>query len=408
MGKLAAHGIEVVHEQDPKGAQVAIINTCGFINDAKEESVDTILQMLEAKKQGQFERVIVMGCLSQRYRSDLLKELPGVDAFFGVDEQLEILRDLGVDYRKELLGERTITTPKHFSYLKIAEGCDRECSFCAIPMIRGKNISRPVEELVFGAEQLVNKGVKELNLIAQDTTWYGLDIYKKRSLAKLLNKLSDVSGLEWIRLHYAYPHGFPDDVLDVIRDKSNICKYLDIPLQHINSDILRGMRRGVSRDQSIKLLDTIRTKIPGIHIRTTLIVGFPGEGDKEFQELLEFVKNQHFERLGVFTYSPEEGTPAFPLGDKIPEKEKQARMEEIMRIQSAISAEHNRTKVNSVIKVLIDSKEDDVFVGRTEFDSPEVDNEVIITSSETQPVIGNFYKVLITDSDSFDLVGQIV
>jgi ribosomal protein S12 methylthiotransferase len=407
MGKLAAHGIEVVHEENPEGAQVAIVNTCGFINDAKEESIDSILQLLAAKKQGQFERVIVMGCLSQRYRSDLKKELPGVDEFFGVDEQLDILKTLGVDYRKELLGERTITTPQHYSYLKIAEGCDRECSFCAIPLIRGKNISRPMDELVHEAEILVNSGVKELNLIAQDTTWYGLDIYGKRNLASLLEKLSDVKGLEWIRLHYAYPHGFPVNVLDVIRDRPNICKYLDIPLQHINGNILKSMRRGVSKDQSLRLLENIRTTIPNIHIRTTLITGYPGEGEKEFQELVDFVKEQRFERLGVFTYSPEEDTPAYPLGDPIPQKEKQARLEEIMRIQSDISAELNFQKINSVMKVLIDSKEANTYIGRTEFDSPEVDNEILITNSKKTIEIGQFYDVKIIDADAYDLTAVL-
>ena len=407
MGKLAAHGIEVVHEEHPEGAQVAIVNTCGFINDAKEESIDSILQLLTAKKQGQFEKVIVMGCLSQRYHADLKKELPGVDAFFGVDEQLEILKSLGVDYRKELLGERKITTPAHFSYLKIAEGCDRECAFCAIPMIRGKNISRTLEELVTEAEMLVNAGVKELNLIAQDTTWYGIDLYGERKLPSLLNHLSDINGLEWIRLHYAYPHGFPMEVLDVISEKPNICKYLDIPLQHINSNVLKAMRRGVSKDQSVKLLETIRDRVPGIHIRTTLITGFPGEGEKEFLELLNFVKEQRFERLGVFTYSPEEGTPAYPLGDPIPQEEKLARLEEIMRVQSEISAEHNHQKINSLMKVIIDSHEANTFIGRTEFDSPEVDNEVLITNPKRQLEIGQFYTVKIIDSDAYDLTGVV-
>lgn len=406
MGKLNRFGVELFHEKDPEKADIAIVNTCGFIGDAKEESIDTILRMVKAKKQGVFEKVIVMGCLSQRYRDDLRKELPGIDGIFGVDEQSELLHSIGINYKKELAGERILTTPSHYAYLKIAEGCDRECSFCAIPGIRGKHLSRPIEELIEEATILVAGGVKEINLISQDTTYYGLDLYGKRNLDQLLDQLSRVHGLEWLRLHYAYPLSFPTDILDVIRERPNICNYLDIPLQHIDSKILKSMRRGVSKDQTMKLLDTIRTKVPGIAIRTTLIAGYPGETEKEFQDLVKFVEEQRFERLGIFAYSPEEGTPAFGLGDPVSEEEKKARIEEIMQVQSEISLDLNEAKIGQTEKVIIDRLEDGIYYGRTAIDSPEVDNEVIIKSDKPLN-IGAFYEVKITGAEYFDLLGTI-
>jgi len=362
--------------------------------------------MIKAKKHGVFEKVIVMGCLSQRYRDDLKKELPGIDGIFGVDEQSELLHSIGINYKKELAGERILTTPSHYAYLKIAEGCDRECSFCAIPGIRGKHLSRPIEELIEEATILVAGGVKEINLISQDTTYYGLDLYGKRNLAQLLDQLSRVQGLEWLRLHYAYPLSFPTDILDVIRERPNICNYLDIPLQHIDSKILKSMRRGVSKDQTMKLLDTIRTKVPGIAIRTTLIAGYPGETEKEFQDLVKFVEEQRFERLGIFAYSPEEGTPAFGLGDPVSEEEKKARIDEIMQVQSEISLDLNEAKIGQSEKVIIDRMEDGIYYGRTAIDSPEVDNEVIVKSDKPLN-IGAFYDVKITGAEFFDLLGTI-
>jgi len=406
MGKLNRFGVELFHEKDPEKADIAIVNTCGFIGDAKEESIDTILRMIKAKRQGVFEKVIVMGCLSQRYRDDLKKELPGIDGIFGVDEQSELLQSIGINYKKELAGERILTTPSHYAYLKIAEGCDRECSFCAIPGIRGKHISRPTEILVEEANLLVAGGVKEINLISQDTTFYGLDLVGKRNLSQLLDQLSEVKGLEWLRLHYAYPLSFPTDILDVIRDKPNICKYMDIPLQHIDSKILKSMRRGVSKDQTRKLLDTIRTRVPGIAIRTTLIAGYPGETDKEFQDLVNFVEEQRFERLGIFAYSPEEGTPAFELGDPVSEQEKKARIDELMQIQSEISLELNEAKIGQTEKVMIDRFEDGLYYGRTAIDSPEVDNEVIVKTDKNLK-IGEFQNVKITGAEFFDLLGTI-
>jgi ribosomal protein S12 methylthiotransferase len=406
MGKLNRFGIELFHEKDPEKADIAIVNTCGFIGDAKEESIDTILRMVKAKKQGVFEKVIVMGCLSQRYRDDLKKELPGIDGIFGVDEQSELLQSIGINYKKELAGERILTTPSHYAYLKIAEGCDRECSFCAIPGIRGKHLSRPIEELIEEATILVAGGVKEINLISQDTTYYGLDLYGKRNLAQLLDQLSRVQGLEWLRLHYAYPLSFPTDILDVIRERPNICNYMDIPLQHIDSKILKSMRRGVSKDQTMKLLDTIRTKVPGIAIRTTLIAGYPGETEKEFQDLVKFVEEQRFERLGIFAYSPEEGTPAFGLGDPVSEEDKKTRIDEIMQVQSEISLDLNEAKIGQSEKVIIDRLEDGIYYGRTAIDSPEVDNEVII-KSDNPLNIGEFYEVKITGAEFFDLLGTI-
>ncbi len=407
MGKLNRYGIALYHEKNPDHADIAIVNTCGFIGDAREESIDTILRMIKAKKQGIFKQVIVMGCLSERYREDLLKELPEVDGIFGVDQQAELLQSIGINYRKELAGERILTTPSHYAYLKIAEGCDRECSFCAIPSIRGKHISKPIEMLVEEAEILAGRGVKELNVISQDTTFYGLDLYGKRELAGLLSRLSDVKGLEWIRLHYAYPLGFPLEILDVIRERPNLCNYIDIPLQHIDTQILKSMRRGVSRQQTEKLLDTIRKQIPGVAIRTTMIVGYPGETRKSFEELLQFVEEQRFERLGVFAYSPEEGTPAFPLGDPVSEEEKKDRIDELMQLQSEISLELNEAKIGKTERVIVDRFENGQWFGRTAIDSPEVDNEVIIHSE--QPLeTGSFYNVKITRGEFFDVFAEIV
>lgn len=406
MGKLNRFGIELFHEKDPGKADIAIVNTCGFIGDAKEESVDAILQMIKAKKQGIFKKVIVMGCLSQRYRDDLLKELPGIDGIFGVDEQSGLLHSIGIDYRKELSGERILTTPSHYAYLKIAEGCDRGCSFCAIPGIRGKHISRPIESIIEEAEILAAGGVKEINVISQDTTYYGYDLYGKRKIADLLYQLSLVPSLEWIRLHYAYPLAFPLDVLDVINERPNICKYIDIPLQHIDSKILKSMNRGVSKDQSLKLLEKIRNTIPGVAIRTTLMIGYPGETTKEFNDLVKFVEDQRFERLGVFAYSPEEGTPAFGLGDMVSAADKKSRLEEIMQLQSEVSLEYNESRVGTVEKVIIERIEDGNYYGRSAIDSPDVDNEVIIKTKKAVK-LGDFYNVKVTGAEFFDLHGTL-
>lgn len=405
MGQLNAAHIEVVHDSD-EPADVVVVNTCGFINDAKEESIDTILRCAEAKKAGTVGKVYVMGCLSQRYRKELLAEMLEVDGFYGVNELPEILKALGVNYKKELLGERLLTTPGHYAYLKISEGCNKKCSFCAIPLIRGKHISRPMEELIQEASILASRGVKELILIAQDLTYYGYDLYRERKLASLLESLCKIDGIEWIRLHYAYPSDFPIEIADVMRNNPKICKYLDIPLQHINDSLLRSMNRGVTGERTRRLLETLREKNPGIAIRTTLIVGYPYETDEHFEELKVFVKEQRFDRLGVFMYSPEENTSAWDLQDVIPEEVKKARMEEIMEIQQEISLEKNQEKVGREFKVLIDRKEGDFFVGRSEYDSPEVDNEILIESA-VPLLIGNFYQVKIQRADYFDLYGTI-
>jgi ribosomal protein S12 methylthiotransferase len=406
MGQLKAGHIDVAHESDSP-ADVVVINTCGFINDAKEESIDTILRYAEAKKQGLVGKVYVMGCLSQRYRKELEAELLEVDGFYGVNDLPKILKDLGVDYRKELVGERLLTTPGHYAYLKISEGCNKKCSFCAIPLIRGKHISRPIEELVHEASHLAGKGVKELILIAQDLTFYGYDLYRQRKLGDLLEALSEIDGIEWIRLHYAYPSDFPEELVDIMAGNPKICNYLDIPLQHISDDILRSMNRGVTGRRTIQLLEDLKSKIPGIAIRTTLITGYPNETEEHFEELKTFVREQRFDRLGVFTYSPEEKTSAYYLKDTVPEDVKQARMEEIMAIQQEISLEKNLEKVGMVLKVLVDRKEGEHYVGRSEYDSPEVDNEILI-SSDINLEPGNFYKVEITRADFFDLYGKII
>jgi len=403
MGQLKASGVDVVHESDDP-SDVVVVNTCGFINDAKEESIDTILRYAEEKKSGLLKKVFVMGCLSQRYKKDLEAEMLDVDGFYGVNDLPRILKDLDVDYRRELIGERLLTTPAHYAYLKISEGCNKKCSFCAIPLIRGKHISRPIEELVHEASVLASRGVKELILIAQDLTYYGYDLYKERKLAVLLESLSEIEGIEWIRLHYAYPSDFPAEIADIIRDNPKICNYLDIPLQHISDPLLRSMNRGVTKEKTLKLLSTLREKNPGIAIRTTLIVGYPYETEEHFEELKTFVKEQQFDRLGVFTYSPEEKTSAYYLHDAVPEEIKQQRLEEIMAIQQDISLEKNSNKVGKAFKVLIDRIEGEYFVGRAEFDSPEVDNEILVPASE-QLSIGNFYRVMITRAEFFDLYG---
>lgn len=397
----------VTHDSDQFDHDIVIINTCGFINDAKQESIDTILNVVAAKKKGLVKKVIVSGCLSARYFEQLKKEIPGVDAYFGVNDFKGLLNLIGADFRKELLGERSLTTPSHYAYLKIAEGCDRKCSFCAIPLIRGKHISKTVEELVKEAIFLRDQGVKELILIAQDLTYYGVDIYKKRNLAFLLEQLSQIKGIEWIRLQYAYPAAFPDDVLETIRDHNNICNYLDIPFQHINSRILKSMERGIVRNNTLKLIEKIRKTIPGIALRTSLIVGYPGETEKEFNELLKFISDVKFDRLGVFTYSHEESTAAFLLKDNVSQKIKQQRAEELMNMQQDISFQKNIGLVGKELKVIIDRREGEYFIGRTEFDSPEVDNEVLIKSSIKGNIIGQFRNVKITDAEAYDLYADI-
>lgn len=405
MGQLQAANIEVVHESD-EPSDVVVVNTCGFINDAKEESIDMILRYAKAKKAGHVGKVFVMGCLSQRYRKELEAELLEVDGFYGVNDLPEILKDLGVDYRKELIGERLLTTPGHYAYLKISEGCNKKCSFCAIPLIRGKHVSRPMEDLIHEASLLAARGVKEIILIAQDLTYYGYDLYRERKLASLLESFCEIDGLEWIRLHYAYPSDFPVEIADVMKNNPKICNYLDIPLQHISDPLLRSMNRGVTKAKTYRLLETLREKNPGIAIRTTLIVGYPYETDDHFEELKEFVKDQRFDRLGVFMYSPEEKTSAYYLHDAVPDEVKRARMEEIMEIQQEISMEKNQEKVGREFKVLIDRKEGDLYVGRSEFDSPEVDNEILIDSPEPLKT-GNFYQVKIDRADYFDLYGTL-
>jgi ribosomal protein S12 methylthiotransferase len=405
MGQLRAGNIEVVHESDDP-SDVVVVNTCGFINDAKEESIDTILRYAEAKKAGLVGKVFVMGCLAQRYRKELEAELLEVDGFFGVNDLPQILKELGVDYRKELIGERLLTTPAHYAYLKISEGCNKKCSFCAIPLIRGKHISRPVEELVAEATNLASNGVKEIILIAQDLTWYGYDLYRERRLGYLLGQLAAIDGIEWIRLHYAYPSDFPVEILDIIRENPKICNYIDIPLQHISDPLLRSMNRGVSGEKTRKLLETIREKIPGVAIRTTLIVGYPNETEEHFEELKSFVKEQRFDRLGVFIYSPEEKTAAWYLPDNVPDDVKKDRMEEIMSIQQEISLQKNEDKTGKVFKVLIDRKEGEHYIGRTEYDSPEVDNEILVSSTLLLQT-GNFYNARIERADYFDLYATV-
>ena len=405
MGQLKAYGKDVVHEED---GNIVVINTCGFINNAKEQSVNTILEFMQKKEAGEVDKVFVTGCLSERYKPDLQKEIPNVDQYFGTTELPGLLKALGADYKHELIGERLTTTPKNYAYLKIAEGCDRPCSFCAIPLMRGKHKSTPIEEIVIEAEKLAAKGVKELILIAQDLTYYGLDIYKKRNLAELLEALVKVDGVDWIRLNYAFPTGFPMDVLDVMKREPKVCNYLDIPLQHISDSILKSMRRSTTKEKTTKLLKEFRAKVPEMTIRTTLIVGYPGETEEDYQTLKEWVKEMRFERLGCFTYSHEENTHAYNLEDDVPQEVKQERANEIMEIQSQISWELNQTKIGKEFKVVIDRKEGDYFVGRTEFDSPDVDNEVLIDATKIYLKTGEFTTVKITDAADFDLYGEVI
>lgn len=405
MGQLKASGKDVAHEEE---GNIVVINTCGFINNAKEESVNTILEYMQKKEDGEVDKVFVTGCLSERYKPDLQKEIPNVDQYFGTTELPGLLKALGADYKHELIGERLTTTPKNYAYLKIAEGCDRPCSFCAIPLMRGKHKSTPIENLVIEAEKLGANGVKELILIAQDLTYYGLDIYKKRNLAELLENLVKVEGIEWIRLHYAFPTGFPMDVLDLMNKEPKICNYLDIPLQHISDSILKSMRRGTTKEKTTKLLKAFRETVPGMTIRTTLIVGYPGETQEDFEELRDWVREMRFERMGCFTYSHEENTHAFNLEDDVPEDVKQDRANEIMEIQSQISWELNQEKIGQELKVVIDRKEGDYFVGRTEFDSPDVDNEVLIDASKVYLKTGEFATVKITEAADFDLYADVV
>lgn len=405
--QLRGNGIDAVHESSDDDNRVVVINTCGFIDNAKQESIDTILRYVDAKEEGLVEKVYVTGCLSQRYKDDLQKEIPQVDAWFGTRDLSRLLKQFNADYKKELVGERILTNPGHYAYLKISEGCDRPCSFCAIPLMRGGHVSRPIEELVLEAKNLARKGTRELLLIAQDSTYYGLDLYKKRNLSELLKRLSDVEGIGWIRLHYAFPAGFPLDVLDVMAERPNICKYLDIPLQHGSTRMLSVMRRGITREKTEALLDTIRERVPGIAIRTTLIAGHPSETEADFQEMLQFVERSRFDRLGVFTYSHEENTHAYSLKDDVPESVKQERMEAIMDVQQGISHELNQAKVGEVFTVLVDRMEGGQFIGRTEHDSPEVDNEVILSGTEyLRP--GDFHTVRITAATEFDLSGEVV
>jgi len=403
MGQLKAGGKEVVHEKE---GNIVVINTCGFINNAKEESINTILDYVQQKEAGLVDKVFVMGCLSERYKPDLEKEIPDVDQYFGTSELPALLKVLGADYKHELIGERLTTTPKNYAYLKISEGCDRPCSFCAIPLMRGAHISTPIDDLVTEAEKLAAKGVKELILIAQDITYYGLDLYKKRALADLLRALVKVEGIEWIRIHYAFPTGFPMDVLEVMKTEPKICNYLDIPLQHISDKILTSMKRGTTQEKTTKLLNKFREAVPKMAIRTTLIVGYPGETEEDFQKLKDFVKAMRFDRLGCFTYSHEENTTAYELTDDIPEEVKLQRANEIMELQSQISWELNQEKVGKTFRCLIDRKEGNYFVGRTEYDSPDVDNEVLIDAKKHYVKIGDFTDVKIIEAADYDLYGE--
>ena len=405
MGQLKAGGKNVVHEQE---GNIVVINTCGFINNAKEESINTILEYVQQKEAGLIDKVFVMGCLSERYKPDLEKEIPDVDQYFGTSELPALLKVLGADYKHELIGERLTTTPKNYAYLKISEGCDRPCSFCAIPLMRGAHISTPIEALVTEAEKLAAKGVKELILIAQDITYYGLDLYKKRALADLLRALVKVEGIEWIRIHYAFPTGFPMDVIEVMKEEPKICNYLDIPLQHISDPILASMKRGTTQEKTTKLLKKFREAMPEMAIRTTLIVGYPGATQADFEALKSFVKEMRFDRLGCFTYSHEENTTAYELEDDVPEEVKLARANEIMEIQSQISWELNQQKVGKTFRCLIDRKEGNYFVGRTEYDSPDVDNEVLIDAKKHYVKIGDFVEVKIIDATDYDLYGEPV
>lgn len=406
-GQLLANDIDVVHENKRSDHNIVVVNTCGFIEKAKEESINTILDQVELKRRGKIDKVYVTGCLSERYKKNLEEEIPQVDAYFGTMELPMILKQFEADYKTELIGERFLATPSHYAYLKISEGCNRTCAFCAIPLMRGPHISKPMEELVKEAEGLVKKGVKEIMLIAQELTYYGLDIYKKRMLPDLLHRLADIKGLEWIRLHYAYPSKFPLEILDVIRERENICNYLDMPLQHAANNMLKAMKRQITREEMEELLIAVREKVPGICLRTTLIAGFPGETKDDVEELKEFLQRQRFDRVGIFTYSHEEGTSGFELNDDVPAEEKERRAQEIMELQQEISFDLNQQKVGKVFKTLIDKKESGRYLGRTEFDSVEVDNEVVIHSPKRLP-IGEFVNVKITKAYDYDLEAEVV
>lgn len=405
--QLKGNKIDATHESKGDDANIVVINTCGFIDNAKQESIDTILRYVDAKEDGLVEKVYVTGCLSQRYKEDLEKEIPLVDAWFGTRDLSRLLKQLNANYKHELVGERILTNPSHYAYLKISEGCDRPCSFCAIPLMRGKHISRPMEELVLEAKNLAKNGTKELLLIAQDSTYYGLDLYRKRNLAELLQRLSDVEGIEWIRLHYAFPTGFPMDALEVMAERENICSYLDIPLQHGSTAMLQLMRRGTTREKTEALLKVIREKVPGIAIRTTLIAGHPGETQMHFDEMVAFVENSRFDRLGVFAYSHEENTHSYSMADDVPARVKQERVDQLMELQQGISLELNQAKVGKIFKVLVDRKEEGVFIGRTEFDSPEVDNEVILSSADYLR-LGDFVNARVTSATEFDLMAEVI
>lgn len=408
MGQLKANNYEVEHESQSDDSSIVIINTCGFIDNAKQESIDTILQFVDAKENGLVDKVYVTGCLSERYRPELEKEIPNVDAWFGTRDLPRLLKTLKADYKHELIGERILTTPQHYAYLKISEGCDRPCSFCAIPIMRGKHISTPIDALVAQSKILAKNGTKELILIAQDSTYYGLDIYGKRNLEALLLKLSEVDGIDWIRLHYAFPSGFPTGILDVMRETPKICNYLDMPLQHITDNMLKSMKRGTTKQKTIDLVNMIRDKVPTITLRTTLIAGFPGETEKDHEEMLKWVEETRFDRLGVFDYSHEENTSAFLLNDDVPAIVKQQRAEAVMEVQQGISFEINQKKVGNTYKVLVDRKEGNYFVGRTEADSPEVDNEVLVEAKNDFVRIGDFASVKIDKAEEFDLYGKLI
>ena len=409
MRQLEANGYKVTHDSPCPQGEIAVINTCGFIGDAKEESINMILEFCEAKEEGRLKKLYVMGCLSERYLKELEVEIPQVDKFYGKFNWNELLADLGKAYQPEIAIERTLTTPKHYAYLKISEGCDRSCAYCAIPIITGKHVSRPMEEIIKEVELLVSEGVKEFQVIAQELTYYGVDLYKSQKLPELIERIAQVPGVEWVRLHYAYPTHFPEDLFRVMRENDNVCKYMDIALQHVSDNMLTKMRRHVTKAETYALIEKFRKEVPGIHLRTTLMVGFPGETDEDFQELKEFVQKARFDRMGAFAYSEEEGTyAAEAYEDSIPAETKQARLDELMAIQQGISAELSAAKIGQELKVIIDRKEGDYYIGRTQFDSPEVDPEVLIKSEEKRLFTGRFYKVLITNADDFDLYGKIV
>lgn len=407
LSQLKGNAIEATHESQKNDANIVVINTCGFIDNAKQESIDTILAYVDEKEAGRIDKVFVTGCLSHRYKDELENEIPQVDAFFGTLELPNLLKTLGADYKHELIGERLTTTPTHYAYLKISEGCNRPCAFCAIPLMRGGHVSKPIEQIVLEAENLVKHGTKEIMLIAQESTYYGIDLYGERKLKDLLEALSEVKGLEWIRLHYAYPSQFPEDILPVMANKANICKYLDIPVQHISDNVLKAMRRGITRRKTYELLNTIKEQVPGISLRTTILVGHPGETEEDFEALKQFIQDFEFDRLGVFTYSHEENTHAYTLEDNIPAEVKQQRAEALMALQEEISFKKNQKKIGQTIKVLFDRKEGEYFVGRTEADSPEVDNEVLVKAQDQFVRIGDFANIVIDSAESFDLFGHL-